>query len=279
MADLSQDREFYSHFQNTLVKAVEEDGKWRVYLEASNEFRDQQDERVVREAMEESKANYLRKGIISWDHKHKETGDPQYIIGEPEDVTFDGEKTLVQGFLYKENNHAQSVFKLLMSETSRLGSSIGGFIIDKADEIGGKLIRKILWDETAITYKPVNDFTLGKVQLAPFEAFAKALTAGSGVDASSFTGGRALTRESLQGTGTRRKDETMKAQEDGALVDNTLVVGDLTDLFSEFFRKVNSGEIKDREGITMYLSGAGFQEEAREYLTEFMYDKVSTIKI
>lgn len=275
MADESQDKTFYSSFQNTLVKASEEDGKWRVYLEASNEFRDQQDERIVQKALEDALPNYLRKGVLSWDHKHKETGDPQYIIGEPEDVAFSGDKTLVKGFLYKHNKNAQSVFELLMSETTRLGSSVGGFILDKAAEIGGNLIRKIIWDETAITYKPVNDYTLGKVQIAPFEAFAKALMAGGGVDASSFTGGRALTGESLQGDEEdRRKDEVNKSE-----LEEALVVSDLTDLFDGFFKLVNSGEIVDREGVTMYLSKMGFQEEAREYLTEFMYDKVSTIKI
>lgn len=278
MAEESQDNStnFYSPFQHTLVKAVEEDGKWRVYLEATNEFRDQQDERVVRQAMEEAKLNYLRKGVLSWDHKHKETGDPQYIIGEPEDVAFSGETTLVKGFLYKKNKNAQTVFELLLSETSRLGSSIGGFILDKIDEIGGKLIKKLIWDETAITYKPVNDFTLGKVQLAPFEAFAKALTAGSGVNPSQFTGGRALTNESLQGNEKKKKKEDDEYRKG---IEDALVISDLTDMFSDFFSRVKSGEIYDREGLVMYLSGRGFQEEAREYLTEFMYDKISTIKI
>lgn len=185
----------YTPLLHVVLKAVEENGQRIVYLEASNQSQDLEGETLLKSALEKAADYYLQHGVVSWDHKHKQLNDPSFIIGEPMEVRFPGEKTLVKARLYEDNAHADSVWKLLKSNSTRLGSSVGGYVLSKGvnDDIS-----QVLWDEVAITYKPVNQATQGRVQLMPFEAFAKALTAGSGVDASQFTGGRALTRESFQ---------------------------------------------------------------------------------
>jgi len=190
------DNPFYSPLDNVLIKGVEEDGKWIVYLEASNEITDQEGETVNMAALQKAADYYLSHGVLSWDHKQKQTHDPKYIIGEPLEVKFtDDKRTLVKGFLYQSNEVAKSVWDNIKSGATILGASIGGGILSKAQS----KIKQIIWDETALTHKPVNDSTLGNVQMVPYAEFAKALMAGAGVDAGSFTGGRALIGESLQG--------------------------------------------------------------------------------
>lgn len=249
---------FYAPFTEVLlIKGVEEDGRWIVYLEASNELKDQDKEVVDQSALKKAADYYLSHGILSWDHKHKQTNDPKYIIGEPLDVQFtDDGKTLVKGFLYKANDIAKSVWKNIQSKAKRLGASIGGGILAKAEEH----IRKVIWDEVAITHKPINDGTLGNVQLIPFNAFAKALsfsegktsleefvkalTAGSGVNAANFTGGRALTPESLQGSAVKyvvKKDE-------------------LDDLFKSLMIDMIKGKVRNYNDLTNYVLDRGYSD-------------------
>lgn len=249
---------FYAPFAEVLlIKGVEEDGKWIVYLEASNELKDQDGEVVDQSALKKAADYYLSHGIISWDHKHKQTNDPEFIIGEPLDVQFTDEgKTLVKGWLYQHNEKAKKVWNNIRSKAQRLGASIGGGILAKAADH----IRKVIWDEIAITHKPVNDGTLGNVQLIPFNAFAKAisfsegntsleefvkaLTAGSGVDASQFTGGRALTPESLQGSTVKyvvKKDE-------------------LDDLFKSLMIDMIKGKVRNYNDLTNYVLDRGYSD-------------------
>jgi len=197
---------FYTPLNYYLVKG-DEDNPYIVYIEASNEIPDSQKDIVFMKALQEERESFLRKGIISWDHLHKiDEKSPEYIIGEPLEVKFKEGKTFVKALLYKGVKYADSIVKLLRAKTTRLGASIGGFI--KSREKLNKVlsgITKVLWDEVAITYKPINDTTLGNVTLVPIGAFAKALMVGGGVDASDFTGGRVLIGESLQGVEKKRK--------------------------------------------------------------------------
>lgn len=249
---------FYAPFNEVLlIKGVEEDGRWIVYLEASNELKDQDGEVVDQAALKKAADYYLSHGIISWDHKHKQTNDPEFIIGEPLDVQFTDEgKTLVKGWLYQQNEKAKKVWNNIRSKAKRLGASVGGGILAKAEDH----IRKVIWDEVAITHKPINDGTLGNVQLIPFEAFAKALsfsegntsldefvkalTAGSGVDASQFTGGRALTPESLQGSTVKyvvKKDE-------------------LDELFKSLMVEMIKGTVRNYNDLTNYVLDRGYSD-------------------
>lgn len=194
---------FYSPFadQGVLIKADKNDPTV-VYIEASNQEVDIQNDVTVMKALEDEAESFLRKGVISWDHLHKIEKSPEYIIGEPLDVKFKKEtnSTWVKGKLYKSVKYGKSVLDLLESDCTRLGASIGGYI-RKRQPLSKSVsaIVKVIWDEIAVTYKPVNHTVLGNVSLIPIGAFQKALMAGSGVNPANFTGGRAMTPESLQG--------------------------------------------------------------------------------
>ncbi len=200
----TDDQLFYTPFSENelLIKADEKDPNV-IYIKASSQAPDLQKEVLFMKALEEEAESFLKSGLLSWDHLHKIKGSPEYIIGEPLDVNFkkSTNETWVKGKLYEKVGFAQHVKNLLASGCSRLGASVGGSIRRKAPMLTKALtgIMKVIWDELAITYKPVHPATLGNVSLIPIGAFAKALAVGSGVDASQFTGGRALLPESMQG--------------------------------------------------------------------------------
>ena len=187
----------------TVRKGDDEKNKWVIYIEASNEFRDKQYEIVLQKAMVEAKEGFLQEGTISWNHLHKDetlkNDSPKNVIGEPLEVHFagdEGKRTLVKGLLYYKNKVAQELMDNLESGSTRFGASIGGKKLSKS--FAGE-VDKVIWDEVALTYSPVNAKTLGRVSLTPMEEFAKALTAGGGVNPAEFTSGRAMIPESLQG--------------------------------------------------------------------------------
>jgi len=166
---------FYTPLTNVIVKADKND-PYTIYLEASNERADEDKEIVFTKALEDEVENYLRKGVLSWDHLHKSTGDPGFIVGEPLDVKFKDGSTFVKGKLYRTVDKAQKIAALLEGGCTKLGASIGGFIKETL-KLGKALkgVTKIIWDEVAITYKPVNEPTRGNVSLVPIGAFSKAL--------------------------------------------------------------------------------------------------------
>jgi hypothetical protein len=257
--------EFYSPFRTTLVKAEESDGKWNVFLQASNEGFDQDKEKMLVKALQDQAQYYESHGVISWDHKQKQLHDPSFIIGEPTDVAFNAKnETLVKGILYKENKRAQGLWENLMSKSTRFGASVGGYILHKAQNI----IDKVFWDETAITHKPVNDETLGKVQLMSFPEFAKALMAGAGVDASSFTGGRALTSESLQGN-----SQTDEGDEENPNISDA----DLRNLFNRFLAGVRRGEVKSTNDVLAFVLDEGYSSGVAADIVQFIFQKVPTL--
>lgn len=231
---------FYAGCSHVLVKADKRD-KTIVYLEASSETPDSDEEIVLQKALEEEAESYLKKGVLSWDHQHKIKNDPTYIIGEPLDVKFSNTNeintTLVKGRLYQKNKYAMAIMNMLSSKSTRLGASIGGMVIAKSEAYNKSIdktlpvIEKVKWDEVAITYKPVNSDTRGKVTYTMFEEFGKsfffkenldkALQAGAGVNAASFTGGRVLVPESI-GTVVKTKEfwvDLLTAMKNNVVVD------------------------------------------------------------
>ena len=191
---------FYTPFEGNIILKADEKDPDIIYIEASNEEIDQQDDIVFMKALEEEAESFLKKGLISWDHLHKIEKSPEFIIGEPLDVAFKNEKTWVKGKLYKAVKLARAVRDLLASGSTRIGASVGGFIKRRkplTKSTSG--IVKLIWNELALTYKPVNEALMGNVSLIPIGAFAKALMAGSGVNPEVMAGGRAMTPESLQG--------------------------------------------------------------------------------
>jgi hypothetical protein len=241
-----------------LIKAKDENGKWIVYLEASTESKDQEGEKTIMKALEEEAPNYLHKGVVSWDHQHRANNDPGAIIGEPLDVSFSSSrKTLLKAFLYQKNKKAQDVWDNIQSGCTRFGASIGGYILRKSKGI----ISKVIWRDTAITDKPVNHDTFGKVQLMPFAEFAKALMAGSGVDAASFSGGRALAGESLQGADNRK------------LSDIPVNILDL--VFKGFLKAVKNEKINTYEETKRFVQGHGFTDNVSDEILGFIHKKIT----
>ena len=179
----------YIGFDSAIIKADKKDPSI-IYIQASNEDLDSDEEVVMMKALEDEAENYLKKGVISWDHQHKIEKNPKFIIGEPLDVKFTkANETLVKGRLYKKNEYAQGVMAMLASDSTRLGASIGGAIIAKSNAMSPKVnrivpvIQRIKWDETAVTYKPINNNTRGNCTYYPFTEFAKAFMFESHKDA------------------------------------------------------------------------------------------------
>lgn len=228
-----------------------------IFIEASNMSEDTQKDILLQTALKEEAENFLRKGLISYDHLHKIEKNPKYIIGEPLDVKFpDDGKTLVKAKIYPSNEYGKSILQLAKDGSTRLGGSVGGAIIkrDKAyiDSLkkSVRAIVKVLWDEVAITYQPINEDTLGKVSYLPFEEFnksyilddteraeelRKALKAGYGTESSRFTGGRALSPESLMGANKKNKKK-------------------LVDAFSIVLKNIKSGKVKSFSQLVPVLA-------------------------
>lgn len=248
---------FYTPLDSVLIKGVEENGKWIIYLQASNEMKDQDGETVETNALKKAADYFMSHGVLSWDHKHKVTHDPGFIIGEPLDVRFTSKgETLVKGFLYKSNDIAQKVWKNLESGARRIGASIGGGILQKAEST----IKQVIWDETALTHKPVNDGTLGLVQVVPFAAFAKALMAGSGVDAGSFSGGRALIGESLQGS-----------------VSDEVSMKDVRSMFSDLLKAVRDGRVSSYNDMLNFVFDRGYEGNTASRIINYIARKIPNV--
>jgi len=283
-----------------LIKAEEgPNGEWIVYLEASRETPDQEGETLESGALKKATEHFLEHGVVSWDHMHKSgERDPKYIIGEPIDVQFtDDGRTLVKARLYRENKIAQSLWDNIKSGAKRLGASVGGGVLKKA----ASKIKQVVWDEIAITHKPVHDATLGNVSMVPFAEFAKAveycdgystaidmdydishetylesmsngmrerykgntlikaLMAGSGVDASQFEGGRALTGESLQGAVTKIDEEELRG------------------IYKSVIMGMIDGSIKSYNDMVSEVLEKGYPEEASRQIIETIATNASSV--
>jgi len=206
--------------QATIQKSIsndewetDEDGNPVVIIEASNNNLDFQEEKVLQEALMNSKEYFLRNGVISYDHKHtpsKENyeNDPQwneekYILGHPIDAWMENGIVKVKAVLYPHVDRANEIIKKLRSKAKTVKASVGGRRPVKVNKYDFDLMKeiptivKVLWDEVALTYKPVNQ-TLGHTILSPKE-FVKALEAGRSANPAEMMNGNALQRQSLQG--------------------------------------------------------------------------------
>lgn len=193
-------------------------GNYIFEVEASNENLDLQNQIVLQRALMESKDEFLKGGVISFDHLHKrrdEKGnvisDPSMVIGEPIDVYFDekNKKTIVKGKLYSNNNKAKDLIKMLKAGSTRVRASVGGIFpqVVKNLKTGVEKITHVLWNDLALTTSPVNN-TVGSAVFAksmtaaefidylPLE-LKKSLCAGYNTDSATKTGGQALIPEDV----------------------------------------------------------------------------------
>jgi hypothetical protein len=204
-----------------------ESGERFIYLEASNESVDQQNEVVLAKALSDSSDYYLKFGNLDIDHYTQigaRSGIPNYElfeIGRPVSVTVRDGRTFVKGQIYsgagpaaeKANAFWSSLTEL--SPPARWYPSVGGAVISKSvvidPETKGKraVINKVRWSNIGFSKTPVNA-NLATVSTVPFGAlakswsadgfdFAKAIEAGYGTDSAALAGGGALRKQSLEG--------------------------------------------------------------------------------
>lgn len=207
---------------------AEEDGARMLYMEASNEDPDHQDEIVLQKALAESADYYLRHGNVDLSHysllgpKSGIQNFMEYEVGKPVDVRVDGAKTFVKAELYKGESamarNANLVWDSLTKQTppARWYPSVGGAVLSKSvktDPESGEqvaVVDRVRWSNLALDRCPVNK-TVPSVSSVPVGIFAKALggfvltktlEAGYGTDSAQLTGGGALRIQSLEGSGS-----------------------------------------------------------------------------
>ena len=164
------------NYEISICKSLEfdDDGNAICCGEASNENEDLEGDITLQQALLDSKEHFITNGVVTYDHRHNnpdEKNPERYIIGEPLDVNFmpDG-KTLVKFKLFKRNDIAKEIIKKLQDKAKTVRISIGGHFGRK---LGNKII-SFLWDEIALTYKPVNN-TLSPVYLGNNLSLSKSL--------------------------------------------------------------------------------------------------------
>jgi hypothetical protein len=217
--------EFLSISEMLKATPSEEGGERFIYLEASNEGVDQQGERVLAKALEDSASHFLKFGNIDLDHftiigQRMGLANPMaYEVGRPVDVTVRGDRTFVKAQLYKGTGelakNANMVWESMtqLNPPARWYPSVGGSVLAKSvqldpatnEKVG--LVTKVRWTNIALSRTPVNQHlpAAGTVPLATFAkslgglVMSKSLTAGYGSDMANLSGGAAIRMQSLDG--------------------------------------------------------------------------------
>ena len=242
----------------SMFKAIpaEESGQRFIYFEASNEKVDQQNERVMAKALEESADHYKKFGNVDIDH-YSLIGKPNprtgyvgipnaelYEIGRPVQVRIEARRTFVKAQLYSGDTdlakNANMVWDSMtnLNPPARWYPSVGGAVLAKSVQIDPDtknkiaVVEKVRWTNVALSRTPVNQ-NLPTAQTVPFGALAKcwgpaglmlskALEAGTSTNVATLTGGAALSMQSLD-AGRRIKnyeefrDALIKADKEGRI--------------------------------------------------------------
>lgn len=194
-----------------------------IYVEASKESKDIEGEIVLAKALKDSSAYFLKFGVLDLDHKSMPSvaqkfglTAEEWAIGQPLDVKFTGDTTVVKAKLYSGDTplaaKANSVWEGLtkLNPPARYYASVGGSVLGREvriDQDGNRIpvITKTRWNNLALSQTPVHD-GLGVASAAPMGVFAKslngyvmskALEAGYATDATAMTGGAAFGAQSL----------------------------------------------------------------------------------
>jgi hypothetical protein len=233
---MNQDESLLAHIPDFLsiegmfkARPSEEKGERFIYLEASREARDQQDEIVLAKALEDSAETFLRYGNIDINHMsmpsvakaHGITQPELWEIGVPDEVVVKGASTFVKARLYKGDTpmaeRANQVWESMtqLNPPRRWYPSVGGAVLAKSVQTDPKtgqkigVVSKVRWTNIGISQQPVNQHVSG-IATVPFGAlakswtpngfaFLKSLDAGYGTDSATLTGGSALRVQSMGG--------------------------------------------------------------------------------
>jgi hypothetical protein len=228
---------------------VVEAGERYVFVEASNEARDIQNERVLTKALADSADYFLKYGNLDLDHLTQIgpqlgiEGYEKFEIGRPVAVKVDGKATFVKGQIFRGEGPIAERANMFWDSLTKLDPpqrwypSVGGAfpkdskltVVDPDSQQPLKVITKVRWTNLGFSKTPVNS-KVPHAQTVPFGVLAKsltaqgfaldkALTAGSAV--ANMTGGGALRGQSLQGAAPANYQEFREALA-GALRRGTL---------------------------------------------------------
>jgi hypothetical protein len=263
-----------------------------VYMEASNESRDLQDEVILQKALKESAEYFLKFGNIDLDH-YTQIGRPNpakgspgipgyeaFEIGRPVDVRVDGTRTFVKALINSGTGPAAdkaNYFWSSIDETNppkRWYPSVGGAVLVKAISVdpstGAKfpVITKVRWSNIGMSLTPVNA-DVPEVSCVPIGLLAKSWGAagldlrksleagGGGTDVADFTGGAAIGKQSLD-----------KGSQSGVL--------SYWDFRDQFAHAIHTGAIQTGDLPNMVKeAGSRFglsQTAAAEYVERFLDD-------
>lgn len=202
-----------------------------IYMEASNESRDLQQEVTLQKALAESADYFLKFGNVDLEHftilgrPNPQTGRKgfpdyeDYEIGRPVDVRFDGKRTFVKAQINSGDTEYASKANRFWASLTEINPpktwypSVGGAVLEKGiavdPETGDRysVITKVRWSNIGMSLTPVNP-ELVSCSTVPFGVLAKclspngfdlrkSLTAGYGSDSAALTGGSALRTQSL----------------------------------------------------------------------------------
>ncbi len=214
-----------------MLKATpaEEAGERFVYMEASKEDRDQQNEIVLQKALGDSAEHFLKFGNLDIDHKSMPSVARRYGIDQPElwevgvpvDVRFRDGATFVKAKLFSGDTPLAGRANMVWDSMTKLNPakrwypSVGGAVMAKSIQLDKKtgdrvaVVSKVRWTNLAISQHPVNQH-VGGLSTVPFGALAKSWTAdglvisksleaGYGSDVAQLSGGSALRVQSLDG--------------------------------------------------------------------------------
>lgn len=275
-----------------LLKAtpVTEGERRFVYVEASSEDKDQQNEVILAKALAASAGYYKKFGNLDIDH-FTQIGKPnpakgwpglpnpdQFEIGRPVEVCVDNRRTFVKGEIYSGDGAMAERANAFWDSVTRLDPpqrwypSVGGAVIGKEVHIDpvtfnkSAVINAVRWTNVAFSKTPVNA-SLATVQTAPFGPLAKSwaalggfgvdmgksLTGGYGTDSAALTDGAALREQSL--------DKDVHSY------------WDLRDQFADAIRRGELADTKLPALVHMAQSRFGLSAgEAAEFVERFLDD-------
>ena len=222
---LDENNDFISLQLVAKARPSTEGEKRILYLEASNETVDAQQEIVLQKALSDSLEYYLSKGNVDIDHltiTGPANGIRDYLtyeVGRPEEVRFSGGKTFVKAEIYRGEGIAAEKANQFWSSITELrppanwypsdGGSVKGseIIIDPLTKSRTRNITAVRWSNIGLSKQPVNQ-QVTPVTHIPFDVFCKSFSAngfyktmemGYGTDSATLTGGAALRKQSLAG--------------------------------------------------------------------------------
>lgn len=141
----------------TLDKAGETDSGWKIRGLASTDDVDLQGEIVKQHGLDVSPIKDGR-GWINYNHSNV----PEDMVGKLDDADVSSKGMMVEGYLFKKHQRAQSIYQILKSlddkDRQAVKLSIEGKILKRTGK-DNKVIASAKVDKVAITFDPINTNT------------------------------------------------------------------------------------------------------------------------